>query len=321
MLNIKFPALYCPFDSGINPDADAAGQHSLEWARFWNLVTDESALQRLQAIKFSSLVARTYPNAPLPALEIISDYFLWLFIFDDQFEKAGINGKIERLEAEHARLVEILNGAELKEVDTLAALTLGDIRDRLHQLGAMPDLMVRFAQNMENYLQGVRWEAVNLYQGVMPDLATYRKIRAFTSGIYAYCDLLQIVDRIALPPEIIEDGRVKRLELTTNNVMAWSNDIFSVKKEIAEGKTHNLVLVLQHEYHIPLQEALDRAAEMHDVQVRTFIELSAQLPSFGAEIDAHLQRYLSGLRSWMRGHLDWYMETGRYHSKESTPLS
>ncbi len=321
MLNIKFPALYCPFASGINPHADAAGKHSLEWARSFNLVPDESALQRWHAIKFSSLVARTYPNASLTALEIISDYFLWLFIFDDQFEKAGINGEIDRLEAEHDRLVEILKGAELREVDTLAGRTLADICDRLHQLGGMPDLMARFAQNMENYLQGVRWEAVNLHQGVMPDLATYMEIRAFTSGIYAYCDLLQIVDRIVLPPEVIEDGMVKRLELTTNNVMAWSNDILSVQKEVAEGKTHNLVLVLQHSGHIPLQEALDRAAELHDAQVRTFIELSAELPYFGIEINAHLQRYLSGLRSWMRGHLDWYLETGRYRSTETTPLS
>ncbi|MEG4572472.1 hypothetical protein QUA56_07195 [Microcoleus sp. N3A4] len=313
MLEIKYPDLYCPFPSARNQYADAAGQHTIEWVRFFNFFPDESAYQILCAANFQELAALTHPHASLEALEIFNDFLVWGFIADDQFEEAGTSKQLERLELEHARLVDILKGASLTDSDTPAALTLQDIWQRLHQfLNATPELMLRFARDMEEGLQAVRWEALNHTQGITPNLVTYMKMRALQIGVYAYFDFIQIVDRIALPPEVIELPIVKRLELAANNVFAWANDIFSVEKEIREGQTHNLVLILQHEYQIPFLEAIERAAEIHDAEVRTFIELSAQLPSFGAEVDAELQRYISGLRSWMRGCLDWYLETGRY---------
>ena len=313
MLNIKFPALYCPFPSAINQYAEAAGKHSLKWARSFNLVIDESAYQSLRATKFHVLAARCYPNACLEALEVVCDYLVWIFIADDQFEEAGPRKQTELLQELHARLLDILKGAELTDFDTSVQIALRDIRLRLQQLPhATSELMLRFVENMTAYFEGVLCEVLNHLQGSVPDLATYMKIRSFTSGVFIYCDLIQIVDRIALPPEVIEHPTVKRLKLATNNVSTWANDIFSLQKEVGEGQTHNLVVVLQHEYQISVQEAVERAVEIHDAEVRTFIELSAQLPSFGAQIDAELQRYISGLRSWMRGCLDWYLETGRY---------
>jgi 5-epi-alpha-selinene synthase len=313
MLDVKFPALYCPFPSAINQYAEAAGKHSLKWARSFNLVIDESAYQSFRATKFHVLAARCYPNACLEALEVLSDFLVWIFIGDDQFEEAGTRKQTELLQEVHARLLDILKGAELTDFDTSAQIALRDIRPRLHQLPhATSELMLRFVKNMTAHLEGVLCEALNHSQGIVPDLATYMKIRSFTSAVFACCDLIQIVDRIALPPEVIEHPIVKRLELAANNVSAWSNDILSLEREVGEGKTHNLVVVLQHEYQIPVQEAVERAAEIHDAEVRTFIELSVQLPSFGAQIDAELQRYISGLRFFMRGCLDWYLETGRY---------
>jgi hypothetical protein len=313
MLNIKFPALYCPFPSAINQYAEAASKHSLKWVRSFNLVIDESAYQSLRATKFHVLAARCYPNACLEALEVVCDYLVWIFIADDQFEEAGTTKQTELLQELHARLLDILKGAELTDFDTSVQIALLDIRLRLQQLPhATSELMLRFVENMTAYFEGVLWEVLNHLQGSVPDLAAYMKIRPFTSAVFIYCDLIQIVDRIALPPEVIEHPTVKRLKLATNNVSTWANDIFSLQKEVGEGQTHNLVVVLQHEYQISVQEAVERAAEIHDAEVRTFIELSAQLPSFGAQIDAELQRYISGLRSWMRGCLDWYLETGRY---------
>lgn len=313
MLNIKFPALYCPFPSAINQYAEAAGKHSLKWARSFNLVIDESAYQSLRATKFHVLAARCYPNACLEALEVVCDYLVWIFIADDQFEEAGPRKQTELLQELHARLLDILKGAELTDFDTSVQIALRDIRLRLQQLPhATSELMLRFVENMTAYFEGVLCEVLNHLQGSVPDLATYMKLRSFTSAVFIYCDLIQIVDRIALPPEVIEHPTVKRLKLATNNVSTWANDIFSLQKEVGEGQTHNLVVVLQHEYQISVQEAVERAAEIHDAEVRTFIELSAQLPSFGAQIDAELQRYISGLCSWMRGCLDWYLETGRY---------
>src|SRR4028118_105427 len=111
MLDVKFPALYCPFPSAINQYAEAAGKHSLKWVRSFNLVIDESAYQSLRATKFHVLAARCYPNACLEALEVVCDYLVWIFIADDQFEEAGTTKQTELLQELHARLLDILKGA------------------------------------------------------------------------------------------------------------------------------------------------------------------------------------------------------------------
>jgi 5-epi-alpha-selinene synthase len=319
MLNIKYPALYCPFPSPRNQHAEAAGQHSFEWARSFNLVTDESAWQFWRVAQLHELIARTYPHASLESLKITCDFMWWIFIFDDQCEEAGTSKQPELLEPEHARLVDISKGASLTDFDTPAALSWGDIQQRLHQFQhCTSEWRLTWAKNMEDYFQGVRWEALNHSQGITPDLANYMKIRVFSIGSYPCYDLIRIVDRIALGPEVTEHPIVKRLELAVTYVICWSNDILSLKKDVRQGKTHNLALVLQSEYQISLQEAVERAASLHDAEVRTFIELSSQLPSFGTQIDATLQRYLSGLRSWLCGHLDWAQESGRYRLTETT---
>ncbi|AFZ24839.1 terpene synthase family protein [Cylindrospermum stagnale PCC 7417] len=313
MNNLKFPKFYCPFPSAINQHCEAAGQHTLDWVRSFNLVTDESVYQSLLAANLHVQTARGYPNASLETLKIFNDFMFWGFFADDQFEKAGMSKQPEILEPEHARLVNILKGAEVTDIDTPVARAWRDIVQRLHQFPhATSEWMLRFTKNMEDVFQGVRWEALNNSQGITLDFATFTKIRNFTIWMYPCIDLILLEARISLPPEVIEHPIVKRLNLATSNVIAWSNDIFSFEKDTRAGNTHNLVIVLQHEYQIPLQEAFDRAAELHNAEVRIFIELSAQLPSFGAEIDTNLQRYLSGLRSWLRGNLDWTLESPRY---------
>lgn len=313
MLNIKLPALYCPFPAAISQYVEVVGQHNLEWVRSFNLVTGESGYQLLHAAYYHGLAARAYANSSLEALELYCDYMVWIFIVDDQFEEAGITKQPEQLEPEHMRLVDILKGTLLADVNRPAEMALQNILYRVHQfLHTTSDLMLRFIKNWEDYFQGVRWEVLNHSQGITPNLATYMKMRPMISGLYPFFDLILIGNRIPLPLEVLEHPIVKRLNLAANNVVAWANDIFSLEKEIRKEQTHNLVLVLQHEYQIPLQDALDRAAEHHDAEVQTFIELSSQLPSFESEIDANLQHYLSGLRSWMRGNMDWYQESLRY---------
>ena len=76
MNHIKLPTLYCPFPSGINPHFDkTVNQHTLDWVRSFNLVTDESVYQSWRVQQIPTFAARFYPNASLKALEILCDTF------------------------------------------------------------------------------------------------------------------------------------------------------------------------------------------------------------------------------------------------------
>lgn len=140
-------------------------------------------------------------------------------------------------------------------------------------------------------------------------------MRPYTGGLYTDIELIEMTEGIALPLAV---PLVQRLARITNNVVCWSNDIFSLPKERAHLDMHNLALILRHQEEIPLQAAVDRVAILTDGQVRRFIALEALLPSFGGPLDADVRRFVGVLRAWMRGNLDWSYESGRY--RPTTPV-
>ena len=182
--------------------------------------------------------------------------------------------------------------------------------------------MARFVQSAVEYFESSEWEAENRERGVWPDAATYIRMRPYTGGLYTDIELIELTERIDLPIVVRNHPALERLALLTNNVVCWSNDIFSLQKERAHRDMHNLALILRHHEGITEQAAVDRVARLIKGQVQRFIALEARLPQFGPSIDGAVRRFVAVLRAWMRGNLDWSCETGRYrHAEVQTPSS
>ncbi|MGH8534212.1 MAG: terpene synthase family protein, partial [Gammaproteobacteria bacterium] len=198
---------------------------------------------------------------------------------------------------------------------------LHDLCERLRACMPRP-WMMRFAYGVADYFEACEWEARNRAQGIWPEPTVYMQMRPYTGALYPLLDLIEITEGTVLPLSVRKHPLFQDLIGITRNVICWSNDIFSLEKERAHHDLHNLVLILQRHDGLSLQEAVDRVAELTGGQVRRFIELEALLPSFGAPLDADVRRFIAGLRSWMRGNLDWSYESGRYGpTSASAPMS
>jgi hypothetical protein len=311
MTEIRIPELYCPFPSAVNSHAEAVNQHTLAWVRRFNLVPNENDFSQLIASKFGWLAARAYPNAALDELRIVSDWNTWLFIRDDQCDESGLGHDPASLAKRHDRLLEILAGCAPTLRDSPLAHALYDLRGRL-ECKASRGWMGRFIHSVVEYFESSVWEARNRASKVTPDPDTYITMRPYTGGLYTDIELIDITERIYLPLHVRKHRTVQDLALMANNVVCWSNDIISFFKEIRHNDVHNLVVSLRHHHRLTLQEAIDRAAELTDGQVRAFMALQEKLPCFSPSIDADLRRFVAVLRSWMRGNLDWAYASGRY---------
>ncbi len=325
---ISVPELYCPFPPAMNPAAEAVQDHTLAWARKHALVRDEAAYERLRRSRFGYLAARAYPEATLSRLSIASDWNTWLFVMDDECDESGIGRRPKRLGILHRRLNGLLTGdaiPRLRErpgrIDVPLSHALCDLRDRMRALMTRA-WMTRFVQSVVEYFESSEWEAENRERGLWPDAATYIRMRPYTGGLYTDIELIELTEGIDLPIVVRNHPALERLALLTNNVVCWSNDIFSLQKERAHRDMHNLALILHHHEGITEQAAVDRVAELIKGQVQRFIALEARLPQFGPSIDVAVRRFVAVLRAWMRGNLDWSRETGRYRSAEAqTPPS
>lgn len=311
MLTFTPPALYCPFPQFVNPHLQATHDHTVDWVFQYELFSPE-ARQRFPKAKYVHLVARTFPHAAKEALDLVADWNIWLFARDDTLVELGIGRDPRCVAAFNTRPLEILHGSRATSGDPLLVQALDDFCQRV-RLRASPACLSRFIQTVEEHFSANIWEAAQYSENRIPDLSTYRMMRLFSGAVYTDLALIEIANAFELAPELHKHPLIHNLKLITNNVVCFSNDIFSLSREVAHGETINLVFVLQNEYGLSLQEAVDHAAEMHNAEVRAFEIMEAQLPACGMTITADVQRYIDGLRAWMQGNLDWSLTCGRYN--------
>jgi len=315
--SVRDGELFCPFPLEINPHAARANQHMLEWAARFGLIASPHAVNSgVLRMNYGWLGARVHPNASLEALQIATEWQCWLFCGDDKNDESPDGRDPVEMKRVHERFLSVLAGASPTAHDSAAAHALADLRDRI-RLRASPAGFARFTRRIRDYFAAIRWEAGNRAGGVVPDLDTYCRMRLDTSAVYTCFELIEVTEEIVLPATVHDHPHTRQMGRLANNVTSWCNDIVSANKEREQGDVHNLVIVLQHHHRMSLADTVAAAIRMHNAAVAAYLELEARLPSFGGPVDAALQRYVRGLRSWMRGNMDWGLTARRYVSRTS----
>lgn len=308
----EIPEFYCPIETQINKHTELAEKHSLQWVEKFGLVPGGGTeYQALQSAKVAWCIGYTNPDAEADDLCMMSDLLMWLSCYDDVCDISELGKNPDRLSAANHQLLDVLNGAEVAEEDSNFIQALQDILQRLNKK-ASKEWVERFARDVEEQLQGYIWEATNRVEKITPDLSSYVKLRPYPLAIFPCLDLTCIFKQIPANAKSLRHIYVQEMTVMAGNYIGWTNDILGVNRELGEGNPHNLVLVLQQEDNISLQEAVQKAVNMCNAEMKAFLKLESRLPAFGEAEDASLKDYINGLRYWMRGHLDWYSETRRY---------
>ncbi len=310
-LNVQIPNLYCPFPPALSDHTEQVQAHLNQWMQQRYLKT-ETALKRFKAGKFAWTTGRAHPNAAFDDLLMVATWMSWLFMLDDWCDEAELGRQPDQLSALHNSLIAHMQYPRpICANDSPVIAGLSEIWSWMCA-HAPAGWSARFIQTFADYAGACRWEAHNRAEKRIPGLDEYLHMRRQTSALYIFFDLIEVADTVNLPVEVLEHPIVRELKCMANDGVAWFNDIVSLEKELRSNDVHNLVIILQHEYGLDLQAAVDRAGDLFNERMFAYIALEAQVPSFGAGIDTELSRYLAGLRYWVRGNIDWSYETGRY---------
>ncbi|MFO0588224.1 MAG: hypothetical protein U0441_11820 [Polyangiaceae bacterium] len=297
------PALFCPFEPGIHADVDAIQTASERFAERHGLVSGERAARKLHASKIATLVCRAHPNGRADALRIAADWTTLFCLLDDH---------IERLESPIAareylfELLAVARGVARFTKDP-ARSAMAELRERLIEI-ASPAAFSRVEDRIAELFHMFCREAVVRASGEIPSLTAYVPMREVTVGIPVLLAIGEIVDDATLPDAARSLGPVQAAARMACNLVGWSNDVYTFEKELRDREPCNLVAVVARARRLPLHEAVAFAAAMHDAEARRLAALLDELALLGEEV----ARYADMLRSWVRGHLDWGRETGRY---------
>jgi 5-epi-alpha-selinene synthase len=297
---------------------EKAHQHTLTWAKQHRLLQKEAAIHRFNTSRFAWLAARVCPRTSFEKLALSNDFFTWLFMLDDQFDDSNFGRDPEKMKVVVDRLLTVLGierGESIPPLQGPVAEALQELWQRAEPF-TTPQWRQRFASHLRDYLDAYIWETGNRARGETPGVSIYIQKRQDAGAMHLALDYIDLTEDVDLPPEIYESTLVQSLLLITNNVVCWQNDMVSVEKEMAHGDYSNLVLVLQKAYGYSMQEAMERANDLTTDEIKLFEHLSTFTPDAFPAQHQDIEKYLASMRAWIRGNLDWSLESYRFSEIE-----
>lgn len=313
----ELPDIYCPFPQRTNPNVGSTRAHLDEWTLNTGLVHRDSARERFEQADFGSFVGMVYPTADSKSLDLVADWFVWLFLVDDQLDDGHLGRSPERVRDVVELMRTVIAGKEPAPLPDgrlpAAVVALADLWERTTPAAA-PHWRTRFGWHLTTYLMTTTtWEAGNRAAGVVPSEETYIAKRRHTGAIHVCMDLIEIVAGIEAPESIHNDSRFITALEASCNVVCWANDVYSYEKEQVLGEIHNLVHLVRHHRGYGKRQALEHVCAEVARETERFLTAEAELLAAYPQLSWMLTPYLEGMQSWMRGNLDWSRQTPRYN--------
>lgn len=297
------------------PWSAGTGQHTRRWVHDMGLVRSAASAAHFERIDTGRLTGWVFPDALADRRDTIADVFAWLFIFDDQCDETSagrdpalLSGTIHAIEA-------ALDTACPGAMGQLAA-ALADICARLRP-AAPATWWQRFSWHTREYLHACLREAANRALGQVPDPAQYPRARREGGAIMPTLDLIEFAAGRYLNDQDYWLPGYQQAREAAADIICWTDDLATVAKEHARGDVHNLVIVLAEHHDLSWAQATSQARDLLGRRIGDY--LTAEHDILGAEPSQALDANLRGLRNWMRGHLDWGIETARYQDVARDP--
>ena len=332
----KLPNFYMPYLARINPNLESARVHSKAWAYEMGILGSQkearnSAVwseQVFDAHDYALLCAYTHPDASGPELDLVTDWYVWVFFFDDDFlelfkrtkDMKGAEDYLNRLRA----FMPIELNTPMPAPKNPVERALADLWLRTTP-GSSRDWRIRFVQSTRNLLEECVWELANIQEGRVANPIEYIEMRRLVGGAPWSADLVEHAVGIELPSELAETRPLRVLKDTFSDGVHLRNDLFSYQREVEdEGELSNCVLVLQRFLNTDAQQAANLTNEILTSRLQQFentalLEVPALCIERGVSpsVCQDISKYVKGLQDWQSGGHEWHKRSSRYTKPEA----
>ncbi|MEU5210357.1 family 2 encapsulin nanocompartment cargo protein terpene cyclase [Streptomyces sp. NPDC020742] len=321
----ELPDFYTPHPARLNPHLEAARTHSTEWARAMGMLEGSGIWEQsdLDAHDYALLCAYTHPDCDAEALSLVTDWYVWVFFFDDHFlekfkrtlDRAGGKEYLDRLPA----FMPMDDTAPMPEPTNPVEAGLADLWARtVPQMST--DWRRRFAESTEHLLNESLWELSNININRVPNPVEYIEMRRKVGGAPWSAGLVEYATRAEVPAVVADSRPLRVLKDTFSDGVHLRNDLFSYQRETEEeGELSNGVLVLETFLDCTTQQAADSVNDLITSRLQQFENtVVAELPALFVEkgLDpkscADVLAYAKGLQDWQSGGHEWHLRSSRY---------
>ncbi|MEG8278824.1 germacradienol/geosmin synthase Cyc2 [Streptomyces sp. AHA2] len=325
----ELPHFYMPHPARLNPHLDEARAHSTAWAREMGMLEGSGVWEQadLDAHDYGLLCAYTHPDCDGPALSLVTDWYVWVFFFDDHFlekykrsqDRAAGKAHLDRLPL----FMPLDLSAAVPQPQNPVEAGLADLWART--VPAMSeDWRRRFAVATEHLLNESMWELSNINEGRIANPVEYIEMRRKVGGAPWSAGLVEYATA-EVPASVAGSRPLRVLMETFSDAVHLRNDLFSYQREVEdEGENSNGVLVLETFFGCTTQEAADTVndvltSRLHQFEHTAFTEVPALALEKGLRPDevAAVAAYTKGLQDWQSGGHEWHLRSSRYMNENA----
>ncbi|MDH6116125.1 germacradienol/geosmin synthase [Kitasatospora sp. GAS204A] len=321
----ELPDFYLPHPATLNPHLEPAREHTRSWAREMGMLEGSGIweLQDLEDHDYALLCAYTHPDCDSATLDLVTDWYVWVFFFDDHFleifkrtlDRSGGQAYLDRLPL--FMPMDLTDG--FPEPTNPVEAGLADLWARTvpHM---SPDWRARFRESTEHLLNESIWELSNIDKGRVANPVEYIEMRRKVGGAPWSAGLVEFAAKAEIPARVAGSRPLRVLRDTFSDGVHLRNDLFSYQREVGEeGELSNGVLVLETFLDYSTQQAADAVNELltsrlHQFENTFFTELPPLFAEHGLAPDeiARVLAYAKGLQDWQSGGHEWHMRSSRY---------
>lgn len=322
------PEFYLPYPARLNPHLEQAREHSKAWARGLDMIdvpqhgTVIWTERDLDAHDYALLCAYTHPDAGAEELDLITDWYVWVFYFDDHFlELYKRTGDIESARSYLDRL-ELFMPAEGEITATPenpVERGLADLWRRTvpHRTAGWRR---RFAVSTKALLDESLWELANINEGRLANPIEYVEMRRKVGGAPWSANLVEHSVHAEVPEAIAASRPMEVLRDCFADSVHLRNDLFSYQREVQdEGELSNGVLVFEKFLGLGTQQAADAVndlitSRLHQFEHTALTEVPALFEDRCVDPAARAATfaYVKGLQDWQAGGHEWHLRSSRY---------
>ncbi|MFF8813741.1 family 2 encapsulin nanocompartment cargo protein terpene cyclase [Streptomyces pactum] len=326
------PSFYVPYPARLNPHLEEARTHTKRWAREQGMLEGSGIWEEsdLDSHDYALLCAYTHPDCDGPALSLVTDWYVWVFFFDDHFletfkrtqDRAGGKEYLDRLPA----FMPMDPSAPVPEPRNPVESGLADLWARTVP-GMSAEWRARFAESTENLLNESLWELSNINAGRVPNPVEYIEMRRKVGGAPWSAGLVEYAAGAEVPAAVAGSRPLRVLKDTFSDAVHLRNDLFSYQRETEEeGELSNGVLVLETFLGCTTQQAADAVNDLLTARLQQFEHTTlTELPPLFAESGlgpdecARVLAYVKGLQDWQSGGHEWHLRSSRYMNEGAAP--
>jgi germacradienol/geosmin synthase len=328
MRPFELPEFYMPYPARLNPNLESTRVHSKAWAYEMDMIDvpqegrpiwDENDYD---AHDYALLCSYTHPDAPAPELDLVTDWYVWVFYFDDHFlelykrthDMPGARAYLGRLP-----MFMPIDGLITEEATNPVERGLVDLWQRTVPSRSV-DWRRRFAESTENLLAESLWELANINENRLSNPIEYVEMRRKVGGAPWSANLVEHANGVEVPAVIAATRPMHVLRDTFADGVHLRNDLFSYQREVEqEGELANSVLVFERFLGCTTQQAADAVndlltSRLHQFEHTAVTEVPPLFAEHGIDPAGQLEvmAYVKGLQDWQSGGHEWHLRSSRY---------